>query len=260
MIVIALAALLGGGAWFLYNRVQEIADLANTLRSDLVSLEEDFPYTAPEDEVVPEARLEVYLQIRQDSINALEDKMGWFVEFTQNPDSLEGQSTFQVAQQFFRLPVNILEVGVVQIRSLRENEMNPDEYTFITYQMLEEVWYWRQNLPADDPLKQTADQYFQPIIQMNENIQQAEQQSPNQNISAGPFDQERFFNKIEERADDNRPNQELMQAHAGEIATASSAVFVDAWTLETGLEPDQLNESIPGGEAISSEMPASATP
>jgi len=196
------------------------------------ALQEQYPFTPPDDSIIPPERFAVYLDTRDQILQAAGRELDYLFNFIEQPHAMQSVTPFSLFKNITTQIPRVARISRLKIEVLRQADMNPIEYRYLTRRLAGEVISWRE-LDAADPRQETVQQYLRPAVIFEANFEEFERIHPWNAFHGGEeFFQERIIRSARLYIDPRHPNRELISAHADRIASASCAVFVDLWSSE----------------------------
>jgi hypothetical protein len=102
---------------------------SKNLKTETKSLNQAFPFTQPENYQFSNERYKEFLSVRKTATQLAQEKIGWLVRFSEDPES-SGLTTVQLVLNFVGLPVSLADVGLGLIDGLKEANMSLNEYQY----------------------------------------------------------------------------------------------------------------------------------
>ncbi|MFB3786311.1 MAG: hypothetical protein ACE15F_08075 [bacterium] len=196
------------------------------------ALRDEYPFSPPQDRVISPERLEEFLNTRDQILLAADRELEYLFDFIKYPHAMRTVTPFSLIKNMTTQVPRIARISGLKIQVLRQAQMNPVEYQFLTRCLAGEVISWRE-LDAADPRQKTVQLYLQPAVIFEANFEEFEREHPWNGFHGGKeFYQERIIPSARPYLDPRHPNRELISAHADRIASVSCAVYVDLWTWE----------------------------
>ncbi len=226
IIVIIIILIVMGGFW-IKNYTNQIQQQFKTLTAEQKELENQFPFSAPEDKAIDPERYDTFLSVREKIVTETESKLDWLIQFAQSPDDKGGMTIIRLIRNFVGLPLTISEIGLFRVDLLREAEMSHKEYDYLTRVSAAEILSWRE-FEEGNPWRQHAETYVQPLEDIQAHIEKAEENNPGQNIETGPFDLDEFLEEIQVAKDPDHTNRELIQSKINRFLSSDTVILVDA--------------------------------
>ncbi len=143
--ILLLIMLLVGGVGFLgyqgYQFGKELGETYKQVATGYNDLEAEFPFAQPQDDLLSEERVKTYLTIREqtagfasESIKKLGDKGDEIGNQMEQPGIMSKIHGAKKIKEIITLATHLAaEIGQGHIQTLRENNMSPSEYQWLTY-------------------------------------------------------------------------------------------------------------------------------
>lgn len=225
MVLIGIVVAVGMLFWGVASRVGEFTESIAQMEQKKQELAEQYPFTPPEDPALDEARFVQYLGARDQMITQAEDELDWLLIYFDEPES--GQSPGFM--DLLSFPFTVLNIGSTQMDELGSIQMSVEEYSFITRQMMAELYAWKQ-LEDGSTRAELGARYFMPLETLNTMVEQADQTAGN--VDLGPFSYNSVVTQLEAAVPEGNPNQDLLMAHSDEVVSSSAAILIDAFSME----------------------------
>ena len=257
-LVIVLVLALFAGGFALTRYVKTIQSQKDEWDRKVRTLDQAHPFTPPSPPSLNPQRYEEFLAVRSRAAASVDQNLGWLIELSQDAASpKESASWLSLVKRFIHLPFDLFAAGEDQLTALAQTRMSMREYVHLTQVTAGAMNQWRQR-EKGDPREAIAQAYLKPILDLDENLKKHQQQNPQSHVDIGPFDKESFLHILARQAPPPREIDELIYAAGNRIVSASSAVFLDAITLQTRNEV--LKPHAPAGEVESEKSNPGTSP
>ena len=105
--------------------------------------------------------------------------------------------------------------------------MSLNEYRYATKLTAGEIVSWK-DLEPSDALYPLAEQYLKPLEDINEKIEEAKRANPQNNIDPGPFDLDRFLEKIPDKEALHQDTRNMIREHNDRLVPTETTCLIDA--------------------------------
>lgn len=259
-LAIVLVLMLFAGGFALTRYVKTIQSQKDEWDRKVRTLDQAYPFTPPSPPSLEPQRYEEFLAVRSRAAASVDQNLGWLIALSQDAASQnESESWLSLVKRFIHLPFDLFAAGEDQLHGLTQARMSMREYVHLTQITAGAMNHWRQR-EEGDPRQAIAQAYLKPILDLDENLKKHQQKNPQSHVDIGPIDKESFLHVLARQAPPPPEIDELIYAAGNRIVAASSAVFLDAITLQNGYEAAKPQTTAGEEEAEPGEYPGASPP
>lgn len=236
-ILLILIFIAAGVGWFAYTAMeagQQFQETYVQLGENYKGLGTQFPFTPPEDGVIPESRYEAFLQVRGDIAIAASEYFKRFEEIgAKIGDQFENGGLFDKIRglgsikEIITTGINMIpELGNEHVQLLTQHEMSIQEYAWICEASIASLAKAQENNNAEADAIWTT--YQNKLSEMQKNMNQQNWNQNNQNMN---FDYNNFMN-IVNGVDYKAENAALVIANKDAFLEHDHASIIDYFVIQ----------------------------
>lgn len=226
-IILLIVAIIAGSIFYVRN----ITRNAEQSYQEMNALKDKHPFSTPANEQIDPERFNRFLTAREKTYADCKDCFAPFSEFVEIDINKNNFSQFKIFTSVMTILTQVPKINKSRLESLKAAEMSPQEYKYWTSIMALEISTWEKLQDQPDKIK-LAEQYFHPLKKFEENAKAISARKPGTNLDNSPFDYDTFIHRIEKKEYKNDKNSETVFAQKDRIVSSTSAIFLDAWTLD----------------------------
>lgn len=200
------------------------------MESEHRALQKEFPFELNLEGVLEAERIDKFFNVRDQTIASANEHLPWLLRLGEESLPMQKEGRISIFKNVLMSVSQFPRVGVERAYALRGQGMSLNEYERISRVLSIELVSWRE-MEEGGLHRQTADAYFQPLINFEDNVEAYKANRPWHGINDNDeITLERYVQEVKRDLDQAGKNREAFAERAERIASASAAVFVDMWT------------------------------